>query len=460
MCDVYLPKEDISGVHFRIKFSPQGRLTLIDTSSRGMWLSFNGQRKYTLRHDFTWTLPPDIKTIEADFGNDHSPRFELKVPRHTHFKTYQENLKKFQKLSYDVSPSLGSPFLTTTTLATTAQPTHEISPQQRPWYLKEDDREGVLGRGQFGVVYKVREISTNKSYAVKEFLAPRDDVAEKRWRKEIEMIRNLPHDVSFLQFGCRYLTKLKPHIVQFIDSCDEDCRKLVMGYLPRGNLTNEQKRQKLKMEECILLLRQGLQALVHIHSHGHIHRGIKPNNILVYLRTPLHIKLADFGLSRSNSVLFTFYGTNRYLAPEVVLSQTRSYTPLVDVWALGVVVYELAYYLPSWRNHDKPWRWARRIIDTASGCESDKLVDFLRTSLLVMDHRRRLPAEECLKRASQIPAEVVHLQTSLHQADDHGPSDPDFIHKLRGRDLPDYDPLTVQKASNPNLLNNKNLGIN
>ena len=193
-----------------------------------------------------------------------------------------------------------------------------------------------------------------------------------------------------------------------------------MEYMPRGNLTDEQKRRGMAVEECMLLLRQGLQALVHIHSHGYTHRDVKPDNVLVKSRTPFHIMLADFGLSQSNSILFTFCGTSRYLAPEITRSQKWKYTPVVDVWALGVVVFESAYGLPNNHKTNKPW--AKIVIDTANDFDSDRLVDLLCTGMLVEDYRERLPAETCLEQASQIPVESLRLQSSLHQANNHDPS--------------------------------------
>ena len=191
-CDIYLPKQDISGVHFHVTFSPEGRLLLVDTSSAGMWLSFNGQRNFTPRHKFTWILDPDIKTIEADFGNDHSPRFQLKVPRHTNIQAYRRNVAMFQKSSGDAGPAVSSLFLSSH--PATAQDSRTMSPRRRPWYLKED----IIGRGQFGVVSKARDISTNKLYAIKEVLPPLEDTA-KRWQKEIEIMKSLPYHVSVLQ---------------------------------------------------------------------------------------------------------------------------------------------------------------------------------------------------------------------------------------------------------------------
>jgi serine/threonine protein kinase len=96
-----------------------------------------------------------------------------------------------------------------------------------------------------------------------------------------------------------------------------------------------------------------LSTLAHLHASGIIHRDIKPENILVTESGSL--QLADFGLSiRSESdAPVTRVGTLDYMAPEVVNCPRKRnpqdwkdrtdlhYTAAVDVWALGVLVYEL-----------------------------------------------------------------------------------------------------------------------
>lgn len=79
ICDIYLPKPSISNIHFSITFNDRGQLCLTDTSSRGTWVSYNGQRSIHPRHHFTWLLPPSDR-IEVDIGVNDPLRFVLVVP--------------------------------------------------------------------------------------------------------------------------------------------------------------------------------------------------------------------------------------------------------------------------------------------------------------------------------------------------------------------------------------------
>jgi serine/threonine protein kinase len=83
-------------------------------------------------------------------------------------------------------------------------------------------------------------------------------------------------------------------------------------------------------------------AVQEIHDNRIMHRDIKPNNILCF--PDGRIKLADFGLARLYSPGRRMYSLTvfalPYRPPEVVLG-VENYTPKVDMWGVGVVMYEL-----------------------------------------------------------------------------------------------------------------------
>lgn len=87
---------------------------------------------------------------------------------------------------------------------------------------------------------------------------------------------------------------------------------------------------------------QLLQALKVLHTHKIIHRDMKPQNILIGAHD--QIKLCDFGFARAlqhdHSVLHSIKGTPLYMAPELVQEKPYNYT--VDLWSLGVILFELA----------------------------------------------------------------------------------------------------------------------
>jgi len=187
-------------------------------------------------------------------------------------------------------------------------------------------------------------------------------------------------------------------VVELVDAVFTPWPRLILEYVPFGSLEGL---TNASVDQCMTILCQGLSALVHLHERAKpiVHRDIKPGNILLQSLDPLHIKFTDFGLSRASDDLKTICGTPLYLAPEV--HNRKRYTSAVDIWSLGVVIVKLAYGLPNHRGYAGE-RWCKRIVENANDWDSEDMIDFLLTAMLVIELKFRDSAKTCLDRALEL----------------------------------------------------------
>ncbi|GFS35003.1 chitin elicitor receptor kinase 1 [Actinidia rufa] len=138
------------------------------------------------------------------------------------------------------------------------------------------------------------------------------------------------------------------NLVRLIGYCVEGSLCLVYEYIENGNLSEhlrESGRDPLPWSTRVQIALDSARGLEYIHEHTvpvYIHRDIKSANILIDIN--FHGKVADFGLTKltevgSTSLPTRLVGTFGYMPPEY--AQYGDVSPKVDVYAFGVVLYEL-----------------------------------------------------------------------------------------------------------------------
>lgn len=206
-----------------------------------------------------------------------------------------------------------------------------------------------IGQGSFGVVYIAEDresIAMNKNVVIKIIDITREDIDRESIYKEIAILNILSTP------GCN------PNITCIYDSYIDDVNAyIVMEYVRGENLYHFMTRNDRLIAPTILwdLMKQLLTGLSYIHSRGIIHKDIKLENIL-YDEDNNLIKYLDFGLSClfRNNITYRYTctysaGTATYLSPETFdvlygsdIQPTFENGVKQDIWALGVVFYELA----------------------------------------------------------------------------------------------------------------------
>ncbi|ETW10117.1 ULK/FUSED protein kinase [Aphanomyces invadans] len=189
-----------------------------------------------------------------------------------------------------------------------------------------------IGEGSFGKVYRGRRKYSGHVVALK-FVSKRGK-SEKNMsnlRQEINILRGLNHS----------------NVIAMLDSFETEGEFCMVTEYAQGELFQIlEDDHQLPEDEIKKIAVQLLQALHYLHTNRIIHRDMKPQNILVGPKQ--QIKLCDFGFARAISadtnVLTSIKGTPLYMAPELVKEQPYNHT--VDLWSLGVILYELAVGRP------------------------------------------------------------------------------------------------------------------
>ena len=200
--------------------------------------------------------------------------------------------------------------------------------------------QSLLGRGTFGVVYKVVDTLGDVTRALKIILRDRHSTLE-RLKKEYKTLVHLPEH---------------PHVVRVIDANvlpGDGPPYMLFEYVDGedvGDLIND---ARFAPEDALILFRQVAEGLIHLHREGVYHCDIKPHNLLWTVRGA---KIIDFNVSVRSEDNGHGGGSRRYLPPDLDLSATPSPSELVDrdIYALGLTVYEALTGVYPWKSTSPP----------------------------------------------------------------------------------------------------------
>jgi pimeloyl-ACP methyl ester carboxylesterase len=187
-----------------------------------------------------------------------------------------------------------------------------------------------LGSGGMGVVYRAVDRRLHRAVALK-FLPDSvgsDQQLRQRFFQEAKAAASLDHTNICTIYG--------------IEQAPDGRLFLVMPFYEGETLQVRIRRGPLPVPEALDLARQIAGGLGHAHAAGIVHRDIKPANVAITREGQVKIldfgiaKMADASLTRTGMVL----GTLAYMSPEQA-SGERQVDHRTDLWALGVVLYEM-----------------------------------------------------------------------------------------------------------------------
>ena len=204
---------------------------------------------------------------------------------------------------------------------------------------------GLVGAGGMGEVYKATDTRLDRTVAIKVLpeLFSLDEDRLARFTREARTLAALNH----------------PNVAQIygVEDAAGHQRALAMEFVEGDDLASRLTRGPVPLDESLAIARQIVDALEAAHDHGIVHRDLKPANIKV--RPDGAVKVLDFGLARaldpsaagSDAVAGSPTITNAHTQAGVVLGSAgymppeqakgRSVDRRADIWAFGVILYEL-----------------------------------------------------------------------------------------------------------------------
>ena len=187
------------------------------------------------------------------------------------------------------------------------------------------------GAGQFGTVWKARDLSLERTVAIK--------IPRQRQMTDAET-------EVFLR-DARISAQLKhPNIVGVHEvGKHEGTIYIVSDFIQGASLKEWITAKRLTTVETAKLAIKIANALQHAHDAGIVHRDLKPGNIMMDLQGEPH--LVDFGLARKDAGEITMtidgqiLGTPAYMSPEQAKGEAHHVDGRADIYALGVIIFEL-----------------------------------------------------------------------------------------------------------------------
>jgi hypothetical protein len=197
----------------------------------------------------------------------------------------------------------------------------------------------LQGRGGMGQIYRAQDLELGQPVALKFLTAFRSDQhARSRLRTEVRLARRISH----------------PNVCRVYDIGEASGELyLSMEYVDGEDLAGLLKRiGRLPVEKGIDIARKLCAGLAAAHAGGVLHRDLKPGNIMIDSRG--EVRIMDFGLAtvaeQQLDAADVRSGTPTYMAPEQL--EGREATTRSDIYALGLVLYELFTGRPAFEGKD------------------------------------------------------------------------------------------------------------
>ena len=201
-----------------------------------------------------------------------------------------------------------------------------------------------IGKGQFGSVYKVKDIITNEIKAIKiiDLISNNEEDTELGIKSIINELNNMwictNYNKNNYSVKLYEYFKYKKEFVIVMELCDDNLLKIL-----------KQRKQGFKPLEIYNIVSQLNNTFKIMVKNKIVHRDIKLENILIKYtdetKKNFIVKLTDYGISKqvtTTKICKTHAGTGTTMAPEILEGQ-QEYNNKCDLWSIGIIIYQLTF---------------------------------------------------------------------------------------------------------------------
>jgi len=244
--------------------------------------------------------------------------------------------------------------------------------------------DGLIAAGGLGEVWR----------------AEREGVTAALKRMHTHLTR-MPEALELFALEQRLTTELPPHpgVVRALEVGDVDGRPyLAMELAPGGDLRRLIEPSagagptRLPRARALAIVAAACDAAAHLHAHGWVHGDLSPSNLIVD-EAGDRVVLVDLGVARRAGTGGPVRGSHAYMAPEQV--RGGAWTPATDVFALGVVLWELVAGERLF-HRGPPWLSQAAVIEAEAPPLADPDLDAIAQAALAKDPARRTASAAAL----------------------------------------------------------------
>jgi serine/threonine protein kinase len=255
--------------------------------------------------------------------------------------------------------------------------------------------QSLIAVGGLGEVWRATRGETTAAIKRLHTHLVRNDEARELFAQEQQLALALPRHPNVVHALDVGHVEGRPYVALEL-APGEDLRRIVA---PSATPTNA------KPAACVLprarvtaIVTAACEAAAHLHKLGWVHGDICPSNLIVDDRD--HVVLIDLGVARRSGQAGTVRGTHAYMAPEQVRGE--AWSPATDVFALGVVLWELVADKRLF-HRGPPWLSMAAVVEEPAPPLADPAVDAIAQAALA-----KLPAQR-IATATELAARLRAL---------------------------------------------------